>query len=209
MTPSIGKGLGLNPDHLKGALVAAVVPDSPAAKAGLRAGDVIVDAAGHPIYTAHDLPRIVAESKVGGKLDLTVERDGSQQTLVATIGEIAKRQASVETGSTMPVPIPGAALGLQLASLGPQLRKELKLGNDVHGVVVTRIAPGTPMAAIGLEPGDVIQSVDQKPVATPAQAATALANAAKRGNILLLINRGGANVFVGVTVENGEARPNG
>jgi membrane-associated protease RseP (regulator of RpoE activity) len=156
-----------------------VVPDGPAAKAGLQAGDVIVEAAGHPIHSAHDLPRIVAESKVGSKLDLTVKRDAKKQTFVAMIGELPKQQASVETGATMPSPMPSAALGLELAPLGPELRQELKLGSDVHGVVVMRIAPGTPVAATWLEPGDVIQSVDQKPVTTPAQVALALANAAK------------------------------
>jgi S1-C subfamily serine protease len=89
----------------------------------------------------------------------------------------------------MPSPMSSAALGLELPPLGPEPRKELKLGGDGHGVVVTGIAPRTSIAVVALEPGDVIQSADQKPATTPAQAALALANAGKRGNILMLIQR--------------------
>jgi len=140
LTPPIGKALGLNPDNLEGALVAAVVPDGPAAKAGLQAGDVIVEAAGHPIHSAHDLPRIVAESKVGSKLDLTVKRDAKKQTLVGMIGEMPKQQALGRNRRDHAQPHAKAAFGLELAPLGPELRKELKLGSDVHGVAVMRIA---------------------------------------------------------------------
>jgi serine protease Do len=71
-------------------------------------------------------------------------------------------------------------------------------------VVVANIAANSPVAAMGVQSGDVIQSIDQRPATSPEEAAAALKEAAKRGNILLLINRGGANLFVGLTVRNAE-----
>jgi serine protease Do len=205
LTRSIAKGLGLDPDQLDGALVASVVPDSPAARAGLEPGDVILAANNQPIHNAHDLPRLVAKSRVGSKLDLTVEHRGKKQQIAATIGKISAQPAEAETGSTEPRPGASVTLGMELAPLGPELRNELKLSNRVHGVVVTRIAPGSPVTATGVQPGDVIQSVDQKPVTTPGQAASALSAGAKQSNILLVINRRGASGFVGLSVDNTEA----
>ena len=143
VSPAIAKSLGLDPDHPEGALVASVSADTPAAKAGLKSGDVIVAAGSHPIHSAHDLPRVVAETPVGSKLDLTVERDGKNHTLVATIGAIPAKLASAEPGEGQrPSATPSSALGMELAPLGPELRLELKIAKDVEGVVVmSKTAP--------------------------------------------------------------------
>ena len=87
VTPAIAKSLGLDPNHPTGALVASVTPDSPAAQAGIKQGDVITAAGGHDIKAVHDLPRLVAATPVGSKLELTIVRDGKQETVEATIGE--------------------------------------------------------------------------------------------------------------------------
>jgi serine protease Do len=92
---------------------------------------------------------------------------------------------------------------MELAPLGPEVRQQLHIAKDVSGVVVTRVAANSPVAAMGVQAGDVVQSVDQKPVTTPQEAAEALTSAAKSGNVLLLINRRGASEFVGLSVENG------
>jgi serine protease Do len=201
MTPPIAKSLGL--EHAEGALVAAVIPDSPAAKAGLKSGDVIVAAGDHPIHSAHDLPRLVAETRIGSKLDLTIKRDGKTQTLVADIGSMPAKFASAGPTAEQPGSATGSALGMELAPLGPQLRKELKIPTGVNGVVVTRVASNSPVAAMGVQAGDVIQSIDRQPATSPQEAAGALKEAAKRGNILLLIDRGGASMFVGLSINNG------
>ncbi len=203
ISPAIGKSLGLDTQHLKGALVASVLRDSPAAKAGLKSGDVIVAAGDHPIRAAHDLPRVVAETPVGEKLDLSVVRDGKTQTVAATIGAMPVKLASTGPGETQPNATPSSALGMELAPLGPEVRQQLHIAKDVSGVVVTRVAANSPVAAMGVQAGDVVQSVDQKPVTTPQEAAEALTSAAKSGNVLLLINRRGASEFVGLSVENG------
>jgi serine protease Do len=201
ITPSIAKSLGLDPDHPAGALVASVVPGSPAAKAGVKSGDVITKAGDHTITDVHDLPRVVAETPQGSKLDLTVYRDGESKTIVATIGEMPKKVAVAggQSGET------ASALGLTLQPVTPELRDKLGIGKDASGVVVAAIAENSPARALGIAPGDVIVSIDQQPATTPTQAAALLQKAASRGNILLLLNRHGADEFVGLSIENGGA----
>jgi serine protease Do len=203
ISPAIARSLGLDPEQPAGALVASVVAGSPAAKAGLKPGDVIVSADDRPIRGAHDLPRLVAETPAGKTLDLSVERDGKRQTIAATIGEMPAKLASAQESGVQPDVAASSALGMELAPLGPELRRQLKIASDVEGVAVTRVAANSPVASMGVQAGDVIQSVDQKPATTPQQVAAALKEAAKRGNILLLINRHGASEFVGLSVEGG------
>jgi serine protease Do len=204
VTPSIAKGLGLNPEQATGALIASVTPDSPAAKAGLKPGDDITAAGGHQIKTVHDLPRLVASSPVGSKLTLMVLRDGKEQTLEATVGQMPEKVAAAESGNASSSGNEqfSSALGMELAPLTPELRSQFQVPKDVNGVVVARLASDSPATAIGLRTGDVIESIDQKPATTPEEAARALKQAAGRGNVLLLINRHGASEFVGLSVEN-------
>jgi serine protease Do len=203
ITPSVAKGLGLNSNQVSGALVATVVPDSPAAKAGLRSGDVITAAGGHEIKNVHDLPRLVAATPIGNKLALGVLRDGKEETLDVTIGEMPKKVASAEEGGEQQGgEQKSSALGMELVPLTPQLRSRLHTPKDLKGVVVGAVAGDSPAASLGIEPGDVIQSIDQKPATTPENAAQELKEAAAHGDILLLLNRHGASEFVGLSVEN-------
>ena len=198
ITPPIAKSLGMNPEHTTGALVSSVTPGSPAAKAGLKSGDVITASGGHEIKTIHDLPRLVAATQVGSKLSLTVLRDGKEQTLEATIGEMPRKAASPEQEGEQP----SSALGMQFVPLTPQLRSQLRVPKDVNGVVVGAIASDSPAQSLGIQPGDVIESIDQKPAKTPEEAASRLKEAAAQGDLLLLLNRHGISQFVGLSIEN-------
>jgi serine protease Do len=201
ITPAIAKSLGMDPDRPVGALVASVTPNSPAAKAGLKPGDVILSAEGHQIKTVHDLPRLVAKAPVGEKFDLQVRRSGKDMTLAATIAELKEdQQKQVAANENNAQPEKAASLGLQLATVDPALRRQFHIPKEVEGAVVTDVAADSPAAALGIEPGDVIQSVDQQPVKTAQQAAEALQQAAGKGNILLLLNRHGSSQFVGLSV---------
>src|SRR5215469_14370257 len=202
ITPSIARSLGLAPNHPIGALVASVTPESPAQKAGLKAGDVIIKAGGRDIKAVHEVPRIVAAAPIGSKLDLTVLRGGEQQKLEATIAEMPQTVASAGESGVEPRHTNASALGMELMPLAPKLRSELHVPKDVSGVVVGRIAPDSPARALGIQSGDVIVSIDQKPAMTPEQAAAELKEAAAHGDVLLLLNRHGASEFLGLSVEN-------
>ena len=203
VTPAIAKSLGLDPDHPSGALVASVTAESPAARAGIKQGDLITAAGGHEIKSVHDLPRLVAATPVGTKLQLTIVRDGKQSTVEAAIGEMPQNVASAEREAAEPGSGKSAnALGMELLPLDPQLRKELKIPKDLNGVVVGQVTSGSPAGELGIQPGDVIVSVDQRPVTTPEGAAAQLKQAAAQGNVLLLLNRHGMSQFVGLSIEN-------
>jgi serine protease Do len=198
ISPSIAKSLGLDPEKPTGALVASITPDSPAAKAGLKPGDVILGGGGQPIKAVHDLPRLVAATPIGQKFDLTIRRNGKEMTVAATIAEMPEnpQQAAASPGGEEQA----TSLGLQLSSLSPALRRQFRIPKDVEGVVVTKVADDSPAASLGIQPGDVIMSIDQQPATTPEQAAAELKQAATQGNILLLLNRHGTTQFVGLSV---------
>jgi serine protease Do len=205
VTPSIAKSLGLDPDRPQGALVAAVSPDSPAAKAGLKQGDLITAAGDHEIKTVHDLPRVVAATPIGQKLNLVVRRGGKDIKLSATVAEQPKTTQTAATEENQGVGAgagTATALGLDLVPLDAGLRERLHVPKEVNGVVVRRIAADSPAMSLGIQPGDVIVSVDEKPAGAPKQAAEELKKAAASGNILLLINRHGMSEFVGLSVQN-------
>jgi len=208
VTPGIARSLGLNATNPTGALVAQVMPNSPAAQAGLKQGDVIMDASGQPIHTPHDLRRIVGGSKIGQQLALTVERSGKQEQLTATVGKLPENTevASAEQPSsrTPQSSNTASALGIQLGQLTPSLRERLNVPKDTEGVVVQGVAGNSPAAELGLQPGDVIMSIDQQPVTGPDDAAKKLQTAANKGQALLLINRGGTPEFVALSTGNGQ-----
>ena len=213
ITPAMAKSLGLNPDDPTGAIVASVTSNSPAAKAGLKPGDVILSANGKPIKTVHDLPRLVAAMPPGQKIDLAIRRSGKEMTLAATTAEMPQQeqQASASLGSSSDEKAASTgSLGLQLAAIDQGMRRQYRIPKEVEGVVVTNVGSDSPAAALGIEPGDVIMSVDQQPVKTPQEAAEQLKQAAANGNILLLLNRHGTSQFVGLSVQSpgsGSSRP--
>ena len=206
ITPAIAKSLGLNSEQPSGALVASVTPNSPAARAGVKQGDVITSAGGHPVKQVGDLPRIVAGTPPGTQLDLTILRGGKEMKLAAALGELSEspKQLSAVTQDEDRT----GALGLQLSAATPELRRQYRISKDVEGVVITGVADQSPAESAGIQPGDVLVSVDQTPVETPSKAAEQLKQAAAKGNVLLLVNRKGSNQFVGISVNRGSGTGN-
>jgi serine protease Do len=204
VTPSIAKSLGLS--EASGALVSSVMPNSPAALVGLKPGDVIVAVDGQPIKQVHDLPRIVAAAPVGKPLPLTVRREGKEIKLSPVIAELKpaqQREASTGNEGTMPNEGNATSLGMELTTLDPSLRSRLDIPSGVTGVVVSKVAADSPAGSLGIQPGDVIVSVDQKSATTPQRTARLLKEAAATGNVLLLINRHGTSEFIGLSMQRG------
>ena len=179
-----------------GALVAVVFPDSPAAKAGVQPGDVLLKFDGKDIPTVRELPRMVAAAEVGGKIEVELWRNGKMEKVWVTLGELETAEAALASAETEPAT--GETLGLTLSSLTAEERSRRTIDEEVRGVVVTEIAPDSDAAAKGMQVGDVIVEVGRTPVRTPADAVEAVSRLEEEGrtSILLLVNREGNNLFV-------------
>ena len=189
ITPDLAAALKL--DGTQGALVGEVMPDSPAARAGLQSGDVITAFDGEPVATSQDLPGMVAAIQVGQDVTVTVRRQGESLDLAVTVGKMHTETAQVTDG-----PESGRGnLGLYLRDWQAGSR-----GADdaapANGVLVTRVQPGSPAAASGIRGGDVILQVDQKPVASIADVQQVLAETDEESPLLLLIKRGEGSFYV-------------
>ena len=187
---TLAEALGL--DEAKGALVASVMADGPAARAGLRPGDVIVSFAGEPIDTMKDLPRIVAERDSGAEVAIEVRRDGRDETLTATIGT-QEPESAFATASTEEDGAP--RLGVTLAPQGEP---------GEAGVAIAGVDPGSPAARGGLRPGDVIVRAGSRTVSRPGEVADAVRAAASGDKpVLLLVERGDRRRYVAIDLDRG------
>jgi serine protease Do len=206
VTPEIAKGLGIAKDQ--GALIADVTQGSPAAKAGLKQGDVILSFDAHAVNKVRDLPLVVAQTPVGRKAKVELWRNGKRESLDVTIGEMPENPQLAQNDQSGDQPQSAAedtsALGLKLAPLSEQMRKRAGVSKQVKGVVVTAVDDDSPLAELGIQPGDVIQQINQQPVTTPQQAEKKLKEAKKGENVLLLINRHGTNQYLALSMSKGD-----
>lgn len=195
LTPELAKALQLPKEE--GALVAQVLPDSPGAKAGLRAGDVIVAYEGRAIAKAGDLPRLVADTPIGQTVTVQVLRDGKPLSVTALIAQVPEPQQRAEAATPA-----RERLGLAVQPLTPALAKQLGVP-DTAGLVVAEVKDGSPAAEAGIQPGDVIVQVNRKPVRTVVDLRQALA-AQKAGEpTLFQLHRKDASLYVAVQVPEG------
>ena len=201
VTPAIAASLGLGGEN--GALVAHVTPDSPAARAGLKQGDVILSFNDAELKQMRDLPRLVSTAAPDAPASVTVWRNGQTKELSVTLGEAPEnpRTASARSGGP-PGEERAAALGMHFAPLTAELRRQMRIGRDVRGVAITRVESGSPADSFGVARGDVLVSINQEPVRDPEDAVQKLgkiANSSQK-NALLLLNRNGTARYVGVTL---------
>ncbi|HUB10281.1 MAG TPA: Do family serine endopeptidase [Myxococcales bacterium] len=169
LTPDLAQSFGVS--STKGALVASITPGGPAARAGLRAGDVIVSFNGSPVRGVNELVREVAAVRPGTKVALAVIREGSPKGIKVRVGERPDDtgQAEGESGEQ-----PGEQGGGEAQSRQDALGLTVRGVEGGGGVQVTGVAPETPAAEAGLMPGDVILEVNQKPVHSTGQYRAAL-----------------------------------
>jgi len=172
-----------------GALVGTVQKDGPGAKAGIEPGDVIVKFEGKPIVRSSELPALVAAVKPGSKVKLEVWRDGKSQELSATIGE----REDAKVASADKEELAKGKLGVSVRPLTAEEKKEAKLDG---GVVVEDVAGAA--AKAGVQPGDVIVSVNRVPVTSAAQLKELIGKSGK--TVALLIQRDEGRIFVPVTI---------
>jgi serine protease Do len=207
VTPQIAKSLGLPKDE--GALVADVTAGGPAAQAGFQQGDVILSFNGHDISKVRDLPIVVAETPVGQVAKVHVWRKSGETDLSATVAQmpdnpqVAMNSQGGDNSGNPATAQNSSAMGLHLAPLNSDWRQRLHIAKDVKGVVVTSVADNSPLADLGLQRGDVIESVNQKATTSPQDVASALTdakNAKDNQNVLILLNRNGVNQYVALSL---------
>jgi serine protease Do len=185
------KGLGLSKPE--GAIVSRVEPDSPADRAGLHAGDVIVEYDGKPVADADHLTALVVATPAGSRVSVGFYRDGRRQATTATVEELNLDDKQSDRRSDR-----GSAqgFGLSLGDVTPEIADQLRLPAGTHGAVVENVEPFTPAANGGVKRGDVMLEVDRRAVHSAREATRAL-GATKSGQpAFLLLSRQGVQLFV-------------
>jgi len=188
VTPEIAKQFGLSGPG--GALVSEVSPDSPASKAGLKRGDVILKVNGQPVNSANDLRLRISQTPPGTDVKLQVSRDSKLLDVTVDLGEFPEKEANATPGESNG----GGLQGVNVQDLTPDLAQQLNLPAGIHGVVVSDVDPASPAAA-ELQRGDVIQEVNHKPISNVEQYKQAV-SAAGDQPVLLLVDRGGVTQYV-------------
>ena len=201
VTDDLAESLGL--DSARGALVASVSEESPAAAAGLKVGDVILTFDGKDVQTMRRLPRIVAETEIGREVRVELWREGAPQTVGVTVGRLEEGEVEVASAVQPPSePLTESVpeLGLKLSTITDDLRKEFQLGAEASGVMVVDVDAESVAAEKGVRRGDVIVEVGQEEVASPAdvQAKIKKHRELNKNTVLLLLDRQGDLQFVAV-----------
>ena len=167
-----------------GAIVSAVVPNSPASRAGLRRGDVIRQLNGENIVDGSALQVAVSEETPGTNITLGILRNGNPQTLDLTVGEYHAN--AQEASDSDEAASHGAKIGVGVIDLSPDVRQQLQVPDQVQGIAVQSVRPGSPAEDAGLAPGDVILEVNRKAV-TSAEQFVGAVHANPPGNDMLLL----------------------
>ena len=207
VTDDIAQGLGL--PGASGALVTSLAEGGPAARAKVEVGDVILAFDGKTISEMRSLPRIVAETEVGRQVAMVVWRKGEKKTLEVTLDEFPEddRQVAARTPGAAPRQATVEALGLDLATVTPEIRQRFNLADDATGVVVVEVKPGSPAAEKQIRPGDIIRKVgpEQSDVSEPSQIEAAVDSARKadRKTLLVLVERESNQHFIALSVAKG------
>ena len=189
ITPDIAEAIGVR----EGILVAQVVKDSPADKAGLRVGDIIVALNGKKLDSVRDLQFSVMKTKPGTEVTLTVIREGRKMKLKVKIGELPEKVSGKKPRYE------GENLGLSLRDLTP--REKARLG--VEGVLVVGVVPGSPADHSGLRPGDIIMRVNNRKIDSVGEFQRVMDSLREMGKekALLLVRRGASNLYLVLNLE--------
>jgi serine protease Do len=194
VTPELAKTFGMS--EARGALVAEVNPGSPAEKAGMHRGDIIIEFNGHLIHEMNELPRLVADTPPGSKATVKILRHGKEMTLHLTIVELTEArqiQARERQGGEK------TPLGLAVENLDPNLARQFRL-RDHKGVVVIQVEPGSPASDAGLRPGDMILEVNGTVVSTVKEYRQVMAKLKKETIARLLVKRLGRTLYLTIEI---------
>jgi serine protease Do len=183
VTDEIKEKLGLK--TAEGALIGEVSKDSPAERAGLKRGDVIISFDGKKVKEMNALPPMVAKTPIGKEVEIVVIRKGKEERLTVKIGELKEEPRVAAT----PIPEIQEALGLSVQELTPELAESLSLKGE-KGVLISGVSPGSPASEAGLERGDLIQEIENETVEGMDDYKRIMQESASKNQILMVIRHG-------------------
>ena len=193
VTLNLAESFGMQHPH--GALVAKVLPDSPAKKAGMKVGDVIVEFNQEEVQDSASLPPIVGSSKVGTQLPVTVIRNGREQTLKVTLGELPDDKA-VARGPGKPEIEQTNRIGFSAVDLSDEQKEVLEVAD---GILVTHVKKG-PASQAGIRKDDIILSIDGKSVKSVEQFQELVGALPAEKSVAILVQREGSPTFLAVKI---------
>lgn len=181
---------GLN--RVRGALITRVAPDRAADRAGIKVGDVVIEVDDKPIRKAQDLPFYIGQMPAGKEVDLTIVRNGDEETIEVTLGDGKGSLAlNRNTGKK--------ELGLAVTALTPDLKEATGIDK---GVIIREIERDSPAARAGLRQGDIIQKLHHTVIHTPKDFQTALSSLPEEGKVaVLIVRRGIGSDFLVIELE--------
>lgn len=191
VTATMAQSLGLTRSPAEMAVVTEVTEGSPAAEAGIKTGDIIVEFNGKPVPRSHDFPGVIADTAPGQRIALKIVREKKEQTVAVKIGELADEDPNQQLEARDP------ELGLRVQRITPEGARRLGLSSS-RGVLVMEVQPGSPADQVGIEPADVIREVNQRPVTNVKEFERATRQGRRGDRILLLVQRGDNAVFFAV-----------
>jgi len=187
LSPDLAKSFNIT--EQTGALVSGVMDDSPAYKAGLKRGDLIIELDGKTIADSTSLRNMVSALAPGTKIGIRIIRDGSQQSLTATLGEF-KEKAEIKKTEYKNV-----LKGITVQDLTASLRDKLEIPDDTNGVIVTDVTSDSPSHGL-LQANDVIQEVNRQSIKSAQEYEQAVSKIKEKDGVLLLIYRRGGSIYL-------------
>ncbi len=181
----------------EGVLVSSISPSGPAARAGLRRGDIVLEFQGTPIRTDEQWRTVVASTPPGTKVQLRILRDGRPSTITATVGEQPSPRRGRRSGRELEEK--SVLRGIEVRELDPGILNQLRLSPDVAGVLVTRVSRGAPAGWAGLQPGDIIMGINRNRVGSLADFESIAASLGEAAAVLT-VNRRGAMFYLSISV---------
>jgi len=196
VTMVLAESFGMKSAH--GAVVSAILPDSPASRSSLQVGDVITHFEGKKVEKSSSLPPLVGRVPVNSDARLRVVREGEPIELTVNIGELPGQEELAQASGAQPRYQPNA-LQLDVEELDDATRNEL--GIDKGGVIVGRVIADGPADIAGIEPGDVVLMVDNKPVDSPREFASVVSNLDGNKSVAVLVQRDSGPVFLALQID--------
>jgi serine protease Do len=188
VTPELAKQFGLSQGG--GVLIGEVSPDAPAAKAGLKKGDIILKLNGQPVDSRNSLQVQISQTSPDTPVKMEIWRDGKTQDFTVKLGELPEKSEKMGAGEGTE----DALEGVEVQNLTPDIAQQLNVAPGTHGVVVSAVDDSSPAAASGIERGDIIQEVNHKPVNNVDEFKQAISGAGNQP-VLLLVNHGGVTGY--------------